>query len=113
MLDDTQRRVLTGFLCECWHEVEYEGDSFCQHCEEHYTHAQNRTFITAQDMMDLKERLVEKGMWPKFWYYSHEVWLPIIDINKFRPDGFVTFINWLLNPPRFCKLLADLLKKEE
>jgi hypothetical protein len=117
-MNDGDRKRLNEFLGECSCDLNGRINNFnaegvwgCRTCNNKIR--AHRQFTTAQDMMDLKDKLVEKGMWSQFWYYSHEVWLPIIDINKFRPDGFVTFINWLFNPPRFCKLVADLLKKEE
>ena len=39
-----KNRRLVELLNGCWHEVEREGDSFCEHCEEHYTHVQNPDF---------------------------------------------------------------------
>ena len=71
MLPESDRRLLTEFLGECWHDdpifreyipgvehiqfVELE----CSKCHGHYL--KNRTFTTWQDTGDLKERIVEMG----------------------------------------------------
>jgi hypothetical protein len=119
-MNDEDRKLLTKFLSECWHEVEYEGDSFCQHCEEHYTHAQNRAFTTAQDMMDLKDKLVEKGMWKGFLRSAfNSIEGCATDISTTYdadcPDEQFyneDFFSWIMDSPRFCQLVADLLKEE-
>ena len=105
-LTDEKRKELTLFLGgKCWHEVDYEGDSFCCHCGEHYHHVQNRTFTTPDDMVALAKRMVEKGVWDEFWKYTYTLWLDTENNN---------YIVWLLiDPARFCWLVSESLGKEK
>ena len=103
-LTDEKRKELTLFLGECWHEVDYEGDSFCCHCGEHYHHVQNRTFTTPDDMVALAKRMVEKGVWRKFFLFVSA---------KEAPNYWIDLIAWLLtDPARFCWLVSEFLTKK-
>lgn len=114
MLTDDDRKLLTEFLGECWHDgpifreyipgvehiqfVELE----CSKCHGHYL--KNRTFTTWQDTGDLKERLVEMGEWIGFKQFAR--------MN--HPEcGGEDFIDWLMDQIRFPELVAGWLKKRE
>jgi hypothetical protein len=122
-MEENDRKLLTEFLGECWHEnpgkpiSTYAADVFtCVKCGEYFNRLNSgRTFTTWQDMGDVKEKLVE-GEWAKFWHYAEEKFMeePIDEeelIYRETEDSFVTdFANWLIQPTRFCQLAVDFLK---
>jgi hypothetical protein len=119
------RKRLTEYLGECWpkwdpKDIDHDntfprhGWSYCLlcgiSCENHSEGT--RTFTTAQDMMDLKDKLSEKHLWYRFVTISKTRF----PFNAYDPcyDSVETGLwNWLLNPLRFCQLVADLLNEEE
>jgi hypothetical protein len=122
-MNDEDRKLLTEFLSECWHEQDsgWIGDGihpqsyevfYCVKCkmEKHNIPIPQRTFATPRDMVDLKDKLVEKGMFSglgSFLDRADTRWNTLIDEHT---DDFV---DWLFNAPRFCQRVADFLKKEE
>ena len=113
-LADEKRKELTLFLGECWHEVDYEGDSFCCHCGEHYHHVQNRTFTTPDDMVDLAKRMVEQGVWNRFFDYADKRYYKIEFNRPVVHPASSAFAAWLLtDPARFCWLVSEFLTKTE
>ena len=122
MLPESDRRLLTEFLGECWHDdpifreyipgvehiqfVELE----CSKCHGHYL--KNRTFTTWQDTGDLKERIVEMGEWDEFIDFTleeHGSLGPVFsnEAKFYKAD----YIDWLMNPERFCELVAKWWKE--
>ena len=97
-MTDEDKKLLTEFLNECWHE--YEDSLHCIKCG---GMDDNRTFTTAQDMQDLKDKLVEKGKWESFY---REIYRK----SKFSWDCM--FIDWLWRPES-CQLVADFLKERD
>ena len=122
MLPESDRRLLTEFLGECWHDdpifreyipgvehiqfVELE----CSKCHGHYL--KNRTFTTWQDTGDLKERIVEMGEWDEFIDFTleeHGSLGPVFsnEAKFYKAD----YINWLMDPIRFPELVAGWIKE--
>jgi hypothetical protein len=128
-MDDETRKLLTEeYLGECWHELDQnvleERDiDWCLKCHTHIgclgvgwqwfypedksieiRRAIHRTFDTPDDMVALKDRLVEKGEWGRFykwvsWNYEH---------GKGSEAGH--WVSWLMEPTRFCELVGEWLK---
>ena len=119
-MNDEDKKLLTEFLGECWHEYTFEkqpedecGEFSCWVCRcGHRTQfwqrqRQNRTFTTWQDMGDLKEKLVGKGMWTNFYPYAKtKCW-----IDEYFCESNV--VAWFLNPAVFIPLVVEFLRKEK
>lgn len=110
MLNDDDRKLLTEFLGECWHDdptpisphflfVKLE----CSKCHGHYL--KNRTFATWQDTGDLKVKIVEMGEWEGFIYFICRRWPNRNDLS------WTELRNWLMDPIRFPELVAGWLKE--
>jgi hypothetical protein len=65
----------------------------------------NRTFTTWQDLGDLKDKLVEEGLWRKF-----EKFAVMAFYAPRGPDTLEGFTDWLFNPIRLPELVAEFLK---
>lgn len=113
-LTEEQRKLLTEWLGESYHSYVFSREfamgfphdvSKCScgltgySVREICTKA-NRTFTTWQDLGDLKEKLVEKGLDMEFGSYSYDVYFH--DINYSGEDW-----AWYLDPIRFCHLVAE------
>jgi len=84
-----------------------------------HQHNVNRPFTSDdwQSLGDLKERLVEKGLWDNFHEITHD--------NTLTSDGdfwnydvlterhWSEFDKWLLNPGVFIPLVDEFLRKEK
>ena len=121
-MNDEDKKLLTEFLGECWHELrlitpELARCSKCTvvidvdisspqkwvMCNGEY----NRSFTTWQDMGDLKEKLVGKGMWTNFYLYAKtKCW-----IDEYFCESNV--VAWFLNPAVFIPLVVEFLRKEK
>ena len=66
-----------------------------------------RTFTTAQDMMDLNDKLVEKEKWYTFFDFARDEFM-----NCTRTMGYADYFAFLINPPRFCWLVKEFLKEK-
>lgn len=105
-MTNEHRKVLTEFLGECYHEgMEIEPCSVgsirlpCNKCGKQ---AHNRTFTSAQDMVDLARKMVEKGVWERFHHYA----MAYCGLDV--PTKIHSFTAWLItNPERFCQLVYD------
>ena len=111
MTDDDRKR-LTEFFGEPWHALTAYG-VYCATCavtiSDIHLHI-NRTFTTPDDMMALKERLVELGeeeWWDDFLDYAWKRWVREKDVR----NEVKSWELWLLDPPRFCQLVADFLRE--
>lgn len=147
-MTDDQKRLLTLFLGECWHILDKENQR-CSLCGKHLQGlwlrnpqgeaefridkhvGQFRTFLTAQDQQDCKDKLVEKGLWVKFVKYCEPLG-PTKTQSK-RNDNIeiktriihAEFYAWLERPVdekgkhHFCKLVIEcpavleFIKKEK
>ncbi len=134
-LTEQDKKRLTEYLGGCWHKVKrpkHEPTVFskpCVKCRRTITIIRDkpidgtgygdsyRTFITWQDLGDLKDKLVEKGEWGKFHIFAADIfWLePILEpIKEINDDTYDSdFDNWLFNSPRFCWLMNEWLKGKE
>ena len=127
-MDESDCKLLTTFLGECWHEKPEESyhrqarkrfflGHICGKCGKAYL---NRTFTTPDDMMAVKDKLEEKGEWCGFTSYSYSKWrdyvlgLPPDKYKHEMSDDRCSYMFvWLLNPTRFCQLAADFLKGDK
>ena len=64
-----------------------------------------RTFTTAQDMMDLNDKLAEKGKWYAFFDFARDEFMD-------SAMGYADYFSFLMNPSRFCWLVKEFLKSE-
>lgn len=103
-MNDTRRRMLTEYLSECqsclrtWASsgLAFRLDNQCS-C---------RNFDTAQDMVDLVRKIVERGDWEGFVnYFSSK------NMNVYLA-GFSSSAAWLItDPARTCELIAEWMEK--
>ena len=115
------RKRLTEFLGECWHNYE-DLDKFgpyrrmrCSKCKKYidgvyYTTISdifNRTFTTPDDFFALKDKLVEKEEWGEFEIYAFDKFYHTIT------EIPTSVTCWLINAPRFCWLVNEWLKEKE
>jgi hypothetical protein len=116
-MKDEARKLLTEFLGGCWHETVYQ-ETICFNKKQRtyfdcscglkgrYDPCENRTFTTPDDMMAVKEKLVEKGLFDKFDDYAFQSW---------RVNGSVygvkSYAAWLIHPARFCELAVHFGKE--
>jgi len=115
-MTDKDKKLLTEFLGEGWHEIinrvkSIEYGELCKctcgavNCEKDSMH---RTFDTWQDLGDLKTELEKKNKWSYFWYFAVQVHdLDAKTKHKYHED---LFIAWLFQPEHFCQLVANSLK---
>ena len=121
-MNESQRRMLTEYLGECWHEITDKGpyQSTCSKCGITFgaIHTSdwdpagfNRTFTTAQDMVDLVKKLEEKHDWHASLtsiYYGDKWEFSTIYLNDL--SGFTV---WLITEPaRTCELIAEWMEAE-
>ena len=123
-MNDEDRKVLTErLLGECWHEYgmwqpskKDQGLPYmeclcgCNHIISYWKDAHtNRTFLTPDDMMAVKRKLVEKGLYDRFsvWAQNKLDSIPGPRGNRRRFD------DWLIDEKRFCQLACDYLKELE
>jgi hypothetical protein len=113
-LSDDDKKLLTEFLGECWHDrlIPVHASGVCRHCNiymDDWNDVIQRTFTTWQDLGDLKDKLVEKGMWWKFFVMIVE------DYSDKKAKGLVMpheITDYLLNPTVFIPLCIEFLRKE-
>jgi len=123
-MNDADRKLLTEeVLGECWHEKsgtsyfvphilgfpDVEDSFLCSMCGQKFRESEYRTFSTWQDLGDLKDKLVEKGMWNDFSAFAWDKWTDQCEGGRCPVEDYA---NWLLNPARFCQLVADWWKEE-
>lgn len=71
----------------------------------------NRTFTTWQDLGDLKNKIVDMGKWTNFLHFAKREYK--LEVHGYKSPIVHTdwFINWLLDPIRFCELVAEWWKE--
>jgi len=119
MTDDYKKMLTEEVLGKCWHawgKVHYGNNDFIDVCvtcrqvaDESHT---NRTFATWKDLGDLKEKIVEMGEWDEFIDFTleeHGSLGPVFsnEAKFYKAD----YIDWLMNPERFCELVAKWWKE--
>jgi len=124
-LTEEKRKALTEFLGECWHDPirrtffedgcynEYYECTKCGVGAEGFSYTitttLNRTFTTGNDMVALKEKLLETGKWHSFLISCINEWE---EKNKYIDLEILEFTEWLLTPQRFAWLTSEFLKGE-
>jgi hypothetical protein len=117
-LTDDQKKRLTLYLGECWHEVVWVKIIPWHDCQEktlltcscgnewcdlaHFE--QNRTFDNYEDFGALKDKLVENGVWDAFDTFAFDSWI--------ESEVKGTYSEWLFRPES-CGLVAEYLKQKE
>ena len=126
-LSEESKKRLTRFLVEDWHEKEgnncfcgYEPFPPCSFSEtdgelqHHISLAKrnDRSFSPDdwQSLGDLKNKLVEKGMWDKFSFRCEGIWERD---NHYVDFDDIAFTLWLINPAIFIPLVDEFLKEKE
>jgi hypothetical protein len=107
-LTEAQKKMLTEFLGECWHEDELfrcdDGSSFirCKKCRRPLSRWEPFAFTSPDDRQALCEKLMERVEWAGFHTFVYERWLREPSIVS------VDFTYYLLveQPERFCKLVV-------
>ena len=106
-ITDKQRKMLTEFIGECWHEYDCEMEDdgiirqFCVICDADSSsnHFGFRTFTTDSDMMAVRKALRNKEeMWHGFYNF----------VIRYTPFIMVYLYK---NPERFCWLVAKFLEE--
>jgi hypothetical protein len=93
-MTDLDCKLLTEFLGQCA-----------------FLKADNRTFTTPDDMMAVKDKLVEKGLWKKFyWWVVRRYEIESVD-DPWKDEDFPAITDWLINPERFYELAVEFLKE--
>lgn len=115
-MTDNERKALTEFLGECWHDYHIKQNGKISRCSCGNTgysvidicSKSNRDFTDAQDMVDLARRMVERGVWNKFEDYAEIPWLHDTDYPDNVDDDGIYEAGWLIcDPERFCQLVYD------
>ena len=88
-MNDETRKLLTEFLVG---KIDYKFSK---------RNGLIRTFTTPDDMMALKDRLVEKGEWEDFYLWAA--------LKEDAPIKEPNYVDWLLNAPRFCELVGEFI----
>ena len=134
MTDDDRKLLTKKLLGEKWHHITDCcvvgvwkhwwrcdcGEERFRNYEHALEHVDNRTFLTWQDVGDVKKKLVAKGMWEDFEGYAYMAYERELNINfadlTHHPSEFT---SWLFRPvnekgeAHFCQLVADFLKEED
>lgn len=122
-LIEGDKKALTEFLGECWHEWQDIRGSVKQElfaclkcgevCKGIVSIAQKqRTFTTWEDLGALKEKLVETGKWNDFDEWAYMKWdslKPFNDLSRRLEEQS----DWLFTLNRFCWLVSEFLRKEQ
>ncbi len=105
-MTDDQRKALTEYLGECWHEyLRPPSLNFysCFKCGEIRTnYSSNRIFNTDADMMALFRKIVDNLKFGAFQNFAYK---------HFNEYPNYTLTEWLFyEPERFCNLVAEWLE---
>lgn len=114
MLSEDRRKRMTAYLGEKWytgpismHNNTWDGVAM----PEIFGERDNRPFTTADDMVALVKKMVEKGEWVDFcdWCYANHDEAGNVMGNTGEPLYFnAQFIAWLItDPARTCDLIGE------
>jgi len=99
---------LTEYPGECFHDPLWHDlrGSVCEKCDVGLNGIfdLHRSFTSGNDMLELKEKLAEKGDWKEFYYWSALQ-------HAANPEDHV-FTQWLFTMPRFAELVDSWLKEK-
>jgi hypothetical protein len=118
-MDDKDRKLLTEWLGECWHEAPYNVPATdvvyrCVKCKTAvYPASGFRTFTEDKDFFACFNRLVELGEWEKFIGYCKYTFVAIC---KYYVDAG-DYEKWLLSRTdtghyRLCVLAVEWIRRE-
>lgn len=117
-MTDEQRKRLTLYLGECWHEIieviihdDEDGDyteDRCKNCDRRFGGdylIRRRTFTTDADMMALFRKLVNSLNFGAFQNFAYK---------RFDDPRNYTLTEWLFyDPERFCCLVAEWIESNK
>lgn len=127
-MTDEQRKALTLYLGECWHEAEKRYVNLggmntevpmwiCKHCGDGSTSsdiswAKHRTFTTDADMMALYRRIEKDGKWDDFVKHTNAKWGENAALYMVVEEAIADYIAWLFclngkNYEDLCKMVAE------
>jgi len=120
-LTNEERKMLTEFIGEIWYEglntsvIIYDSGN----AEEPLPfRAINRTFLTGNDMVLVKEALEMEGLQDEFFSWCCTSYFSSQEI-ELHEVNIPAFVFWLLRPvdedgdPHYCKLVCEFLKEKE
>lgn len=90
-MTESQRKFLTGYLGECWHEVAnpvLSSPQSCIKCGDHgYENGVStlRTFTDLKDKQDLLEKIIDKNEWNSVLFYM---------APEILPEEFIGFMKY-------------------
>ena len=123
-LTDEDRKRLTLYLGECWHEnnrdTKKSGLTICScgatGCDAWECIKENRDFTTYEDLGALKDKLVENGEWEEFVDFAYDKYVKWLftgtEEGGYFHDKSVSFNSWLFRPES-CGLVAEYLEQKE
>ena len=101
-LTDEQKRMLTEYLGECWHEMEPRDmeTPACIHCRKKEPWCHWHSFSDRNDLGDLYDRMAERGELGNFLADARYIWLATgaqdyWTLWLFAPDRIETVAEWL------------------
>ena len=114
-MNDKQRKLLTEYLGECWHELLTDSDfpAICScgkgiSTNDHH----NRTFTTPDDLHALVCRMVERVDWLACHSVLRLAWLRSEQGDPLS-DSYAEYTAWLITyPARTCQLIAEWMEHE-
>ena len=122
MLTESDRKLLTEYLGECWHNWEVvrggannELYPVCVRCHAAgHINLLQRTFTSIQDFYDLKEKMVERKEWSNFCKYADDKWMEEwLAEDEYENATFESdYSRWLIHPDR-CETVASWLRGGE
>ena len=129
-LTDDDRKMLTEYLGECWHEVSYKEYRYVCKCGKEDDHQNSadpmavirgftkehsgRTFTTSADLHAVYSKMVRKGEWEEFEALMWEKWP---DVGSFK-HGIAKYVAWLFclacpeQIPERMKLVCTLIGRQ-
>ena len=117
-MNDTRRKMLTEYLGECWHEQLDDktpyvcscGDEYHTGCSlaDHIHYGNKRKFDTAQDMVDLVRKMVEKWEWDDCHSSLWDKWTAQCEDEEYP---IIDYVVWLItDPARTYELIAEWME---
>ena len=123
-LTESQKVALTEYIGECWHRVVKGAFGVFWEClcgfqteigEGISMHLalSNRTFLTGNDMVAVKEAIEKKGEWEEFIKYCDQSGVRIAGNENYATRYLVEFTNQLFRPtdeagePHFARLMCE------
>ena len=96
-LPDESKKRLTKFLEEEWQPI------IASSSEGRWIDP-NRSFTTGNDMLNLKEKIAEKGEWDEFEDFA-------LRTKNTPVVSMISLPQWLFTMPRFAELVDEFMKE--